>query len=528
MKAFRTQTESAEPSIDAHYLYDSAGQRVKKLVRMQGGQVEVTHYIDGAFEHHRWGSGAQADANNHVHVTDDTQRVALVRLGSQHPDDRGPAVQYHMGDHLGSSNSVVDANGILTNREEFTPYGESSFGSFPKKRYRFTGMERDEESGLSYHGARYYAPWFGRWTSCDPKGLGAGIDPYSYCSGNPIQWRDPSGLDSQTANALSNDELLHLSEANPIYVEGKALHEFDQIFWAESAGWIDLYSPSAFDWVLRYSTKQGSTEYAESWTPQERWDYAQATEAEQPEMAQAKSDELYLAYLRREAEGWKKTTDLMSGAANIGKLIGGVTAVMAGGLAAGTAVAPAGLIGGGQATGAGFTIGAGRAAQTIGTIGGGAGGGAALVNEIEEATPTLEETAAAGLQRVEQALSSLKEASEGYVKVVEQLEINGQRLMGLNGKWEANPPFPGLNFHWGHAEINGLGEAYRRVVTVGQNATMWVSEALCSSCLYVNVPNAVRQVGLASLTIHTRTETLVFTQEGLVEWIDYWWRALAQ
>ena len=44
----------------AHYLYDAAGQRVKKLVRKQGGQVEVTHYIDGAFEHHRWGGSAPA------------------------------------------------------------------------------------------------------------------------------------------------------------------------------------------------------------------------------------------------------------------------------------------------------------------------------------------------------------------------------------------------------------------------------------------------------------------------------------
>ena len=46
MKTFRTQTEGAEPSVYAHYLYDAGGQRVKKLVRRQGGEVEVTHYID--------------------------------------------------------------------------------------------------------------------------------------------------------------------------------------------------------------------------------------------------------------------------------------------------------------------------------------------------------------------------------------------------------------------------------------------------------------------------------------------------
>jgi RHS repeat-associated protein len=83
------------------------------------------------------------------------------------------------------------------NREEFTPYGETSFGSFAKKRYRFTGMERDEESGLSYHGARYYAAWVGRWVSCDPIGhsISAQISDNLYFSFdlNPMNFVDPMG-----------------------------------------------------------------------------------------------------------------------------------------------------------------------------------------------------------------------------------------------------------------------------------------------------------------------------------------------
>ena len=59
LKTFRIQTDGAEPSIHAHYLYDAAGMRVKKLVRKQGGDVEVTHYIDGVLEHHRWRTGAE-------------------------------------------------------------------------------------------------------------------------------------------------------------------------------------------------------------------------------------------------------------------------------------------------------------------------------------------------------------------------------------------------------------------------------------------------------------------------------------
>lgn len=169
MKAFRTQAAGAEPSVDAHYFYDADGQRVKKIVRKQGGRVEVTHYIDGVFETHRWRHGGEAGENNHVHIVDDQHHIAVVRLGDAHPDDGGPAVQFHLGDHLGSNNVVIDLGGTFVNREEFTPYGETSFGTFAKKQYRFTGKERDEENGLSYHGARYYAPWLIRWVSSDPK-----------------------------------------------------------------------------------------------------------------------------------------------------------------------------------------------------------------------------------------------------------------------------------------------------------------------------------------------------------------------
>src|SRR6185369_12869110 len=50
LSTFATQTAGAEPSVHAHYFYDASGQRVKKLVRRQGGAVEVTHYVSEVFE----------------------------------------------------------------------------------------------------------------------------------------------------------------------------------------------------------------------------------------------------------------------------------------------------------------------------------------------------------------------------------------------------------------------------------------------------------------------------------------------
>lgn len=193
MKSFATQTEGAEPSVHAQYLYDAAGMRVKKLVRKQGGQYTVTVYVGGLFEYHRSVQGAEVRENNTLHVMDDQSRIALVRIGTPFPDDTTPAIKYHLGDHLGSSHVVIGGDGAWVNREEYTPYGETSFGSFARKRYRFTGKERDEESGLNYHAARYYAAWLAKWISADPIGMEGGINLYIYASSNPLIRIDVSG-----------------------------------------------------------------------------------------------------------------------------------------------------------------------------------------------------------------------------------------------------------------------------------------------------------------------------------------------
>ncbi len=212
MRVYRTQTEASEPSVYAHYLYDGGGQRVKKLVRKQGGQIEVTLYIDGIFEYQSIVKPGSTEENNTLHVMDNKSRIALVRIGNAFAHDATPAVKYHLGDHLSSSNVVMDGLGNFINREEYTPYGETSFGSFARKRYRFSGKERDEESGLNYHGARYLATWLGRWTSCDPAGIVEGVNLYRYSRSNPMSFSDPKGTDAvpsgpeQDAN-MSSPEL---------------------------------------------------------------------------------------------------------------------------------------------------------------------------------------------------------------------------------------------------------------------------------------------------------------------------------
>jgi RHS repeat-associated protein len=200
MRVFCIQTQAAgalpgdlrlaEPSIYVHYLYDASGQRVKKLLRRQGGQLDSIIYIEGIFEHLSRADGAE---NNMAHVQDDRKRIATVRLGAAFPNDNSPAVKYHLGDHLGSSNTVLDDAGTLVDREEYAPFGETSFGSFAQKRYRYNGKERDEESGLYYYGSRFYAPWLARWASCDPAGAVDGTNAYIYAKQRPVSLIDQLG-----------------------------------------------------------------------------------------------------------------------------------------------------------------------------------------------------------------------------------------------------------------------------------------------------------------------------------------------
>ncbi|GJE45771.1 hypothetical protein AEGHOMDF_4971 [Methylobacterium soli] len=227
MRAYRTQAGAAEPTVHAQYLYDAAGQRVKKLVRKQGGQVEVTVYIDGLFEHRTVRTGANVTVNNTLHVSDNGSRVATVRVGSALAGDATPTVKYALADHLGSSNVVLDDAGALVSREEYTPYGETSFGSHALKRYRFCGKERDEESGLVYFGSRYHAPWLGRWVSCDPAGPIDGLNLYCYVSDRPINAVDPIGrqekesLPGGTGNTPEEDAKGAQPKAENVYPGGK-------------------------------------------------------------------------------------------------------------------------------------------------------------------------------------------------------------------------------------------------------------------------------------------------------------------
>ena len=108
-------------------------------------------------------------------------------------------VYFYHPDHLGSSSWITDDQGHAAQYIHYMPYGEIwrvKQESAYNERFRFTGKERDTETGYDYFGARYYLSLLGIWMSPDPfidKNMG--ISSYAFCSWNPINRLDPNGMD---------------------------------------------------------------------------------------------------------------------------------------------------------------------------------------------------------------------------------------------------------------------------------------------------------------------------------------------
>jgi RHS repeat-associated protein len=179
--------------------------RVRKVTeRSSGGKASERLYF-GGFELYRKfdPKGAVELERSSLHVMDGERRAALIETKTV---DRTkahrapvPVIRYQFSDHLDSAALELDDEAAVISYEEYFPYGSTSYqaerfvAEASVKRYRYAAKERDEETGFTYHGARYYAPLLGRWTSADPAGAGGGNNLFLYCGGNPTSRTDVNG-----------------------------------------------------------------------------------------------------------------------------------------------------------------------------------------------------------------------------------------------------------------------------------------------------------------------------------------------
>jgi RHS repeat-associated protein len=190
-----------------YYVYDSGGNRIRKVTERYGSGGTVTHVEEtiylGMLEIRKtWRDDTVTEERNFLRVMDDERCVATRLRWSQGSPPAGtsnPQIRYQLENHLGSATMEVDDGGQLISYEEYFPYGGTSFvagrslAEVKLKQYRYSGKERDASTGLYYYGARYYAPWLGRWMSCDPAGTVDGLNLYGFVQGNPIKFFDSNG-----------------------------------------------------------------------------------------------------------------------------------------------------------------------------------------------------------------------------------------------------------------------------------------------------------------------------------------------
>jgi len=164
------------------YFYDGDGKRVKKIAANDGGTTIFVYDAAGKL------------------VAEYSQTVASVEDAK---------VAYLTNDHLGSPRINTDRDGNVTARHDYHPFGEEIVTSQrtghsdytpDSVRKQFTGYERDEESGLDFAQARFYAKNLGRFSSTDPILITPDrltdpqrINLFSYARNNPLKYTDDSG-----------------------------------------------------------------------------------------------------------------------------------------------------------------------------------------------------------------------------------------------------------------------------------------------------------------------------------------------
>jgi RHS repeat-associated protein len=108
----------------------------------------------------------------------------------------------YLTDALGSTVALTDSTGASQVQYSYAPYGAMSITGTTTNSYAYTGREFDG-LGINYYRARYYNPATGRFLSEDPLGFEGGINKYAYAGNNPINFRDPSGLDKKSTGFCS-------------------------------------------------------------------------------------------------------------------------------------------------------------------------------------------------------------------------------------------------------------------------------------------------------------------------------------
>jgi len=178
----------------AAYVYDGNGNRVEKCVpSCSGSSPTITVYIfSGSKVIAEYPAGSTGTSFNAEYLYAGGLKVATLV---------GTTPTYHLRDHL-SIRVNTDAGGnIISGGEQgHYPFGELWYPTTAATKEVFTTYERDSESANDYAMARYNVNRLGRFSSIDPLSGNIGnpqsLNRYAYVTNDPMNSKDPSGMDA--------------------------------------------------------------------------------------------------------------------------------------------------------------------------------------------------------------------------------------------------------------------------------------------------------------------------------------------
>jgi RHS repeat-associated protein len=181
----------------ATYTYDDDGNRVEKSNGASPPSGTLYWYMTPGIV----GESDLAGNLKTEYVFFDGERVARRDFPSGN-------VSYYFSDHLKTASVVTDASGTILDESDYYPWGgELQFVNNLDNHYKFTGKERDSESGLDNFGARYNGSSLGRFTSPDPSMGSVRLENpqtwnrYTYVLNNPLRFVDPTGEEWNVAGS---------------------------------------------------------------------------------------------------------------------------------------------------------------------------------------------------------------------------------------------------------------------------------------------------------------------------------------
>jgi RHS repeat-associated protein len=207
---------SSNLSVASNYTWSSIGQ----LLSVQTGNTTVAFTYDCLGHRIELSANVSGNVSTEYYIWDGDQIVQKMMNGNttanitakyfdygfQAINGNSSTNYFYTTDHQGSIREVLANDGqTIVGRFSYDPWGDTTYedysaGSVAQPDFGYDGYFRSSHlPGLYLTEYRPYCTIIGKWLSRDPIGEAGGLNLYGYVGNNPINFRDPLGLDAAAA-----------------------------------------------------------------------------------------------------------------------------------------------------------------------------------------------------------------------------------------------------------------------------------------------------------------------------------------